>query len=165
MTGGSKLVMTASARIMISPVPGATFIICGPRMRANDGRAVSNFIDQSLTGEPITIHDYRSQTGCFLHADDLIDGMIPMRNSPADFAGPVNFGNAGEFTMRGLAEELVQRLSGAWKMRHLSLPLDDLRQRQPDIGLAVEKPGWTPTVDLEDGQKETIVCFGKLLQS
>jgi UDP-glucuronate decarboxylase len=136
----------------------------GPRMHPNDGRVVSNFIVQALRGEPITIYGDGTQTRSFCYVDDLIDGMVRLMESPADFTGPVNIGNPGEFTMIELAE-MVLRLAGCSStINFLPLPEDDPKQRQPDITLAREKLGWQPTVALEDGLKETVAYFRRCLQ-
>ena len=136
----------------------------GPRMHPNDGRVVSNFIIQALKGEDITIYGDGLQTRSFCYVDDLIDGMVRMMRSPADFVGPVNMGNPCEFTMLELAE-LVLRLSGSQsKMAFRPLPEDDPKQRRPDIALAMSKLGWKPTVSLADGLVPTIDYFRTVLQ-
>lgn len=135
----------------------------GPRMHPNDGRVVSNFIVQALRGGDITIYGDGLQTRSFCYVDDLIDAMLVMMDSPTEFTGPVNIGNPGEFTMVELAETVL-RLSGSKsKLIFQSLPLDDPKQRQPDITLAKHKLGWEPKVCLEDGLKETIAYFKKIL--
>jgi len=135
----------------------------GPRMHPNDGRVVSNFIVQALKGEPITIFGDGQQTRSFCYVDDLIEAMVRMMHSRQGFTGPVNIGNPGEFTMLELAE-LVLRLSGSKsRMEFKPLPHDDPRQRQPDISLAAEELGWKPTVPLEDGLKETIGYFRRII--
>ncbi|MDC7785557.1 SDR family oxidoreductase [Rhodoplanes sp. TEM] len=135
----------------------------GPRMHPNDGRVVSNFIVQALKGDEITIYGDGQQTRSFCYVDDLIEGMLRMMDSPAEFVGPVNIGNPGEFTMLELAE-LVLKLTGSRsKLIFKPLPADDPKQRCPDIGLAGEKLGWAPTVALEDGLKPTIAYFKGVL--
>jgi UDP-glucuronate decarboxylase len=135
----------------------------GPRMHPNDGRVVSNFIVQALKGEPITIFGDGRQTRSFCYVDDLIDALVRMMNSRQGFTGPVNIGNPGEFTMLELAE-LVVRLSGSKsRMDFKPLPADDPRQRRPDIAVAGQELGWKPTVALEDGLKETITYFRKIV--
>lgn len=130
----------------------------GPRMTANDGRVVSNFIMQALRGEDITVYGDGTQTRSFCYVDDLIDGIVKMMNAE-NFTGPVNIGNPGEFTMLELAE-LVLKLTGSKsKIIHQPLPSDDPTQRCPVIDLAKEKLGWEPTVKLEDGLKVTIKYF------
>lgn len=131
----------------------------GPRMHPNDGRVVSNFIMQVLRGRDITIYGDGKQTRSFCYVDDLIDGFMRMMDSPADFPGPVNLGNPGEFTMLELAEKVISLVGGVSKLVFESLPADDPRQRQPDISLANERLGWEPRVSLEDGLKETIRYF------
>jgi UDP-glucuronate decarboxylase len=135
----------------------------GPRMHPNDGRVVSNFIVQALKGEPITIYGDGSQSRSFCYVDDLIEGMIRLMESPAEFTGPVNIGNPDEFTMIELAEKVLGHVGGPSKLVFRPLPADDPRQRQPDIALAREKLGWQPTVKLDDGLKETIAYFKRNL--
>jgi len=135
----------------------------GPRMHPNDGRVVSNFIVQALQGKDITIYGDGSQTRSFCYVDDLIDAMVRMMATEAGFTGPVNIGNPTEFTMLELAQ-LVLKLSGSKsKIVYEPLPSDDPKQRQPNIDLAKAKLGWTPKVSLEDGLRETICYFSKLL--
>lgn len=135
----------------------------GPRMHPNDGRVVSNFIVQALKGEPITLYGSGQQTRSFCYVDDLIEGMLSFMNSPADFIGPVNIGNPGEFTMLELAEKVVTLTGSRSPLVYLPLPPDDPRQRQPNIELAKNALGWEPKISLEDGLKETIAYFRKLL--
>jgi len=135
----------------------------GPRMHPKDGRVVSNFIVQALKGEDITMYGDGLQTRSFCYVDDLIEGMLRLMDSPADFTGPVNIGNPGEFTMLELAENVLRLVGGKSKLTFHPLPADDPKQRQPDIALAKEKLGWTPTVNLEDGLKETVEYFRTLL--
>jgi UDP-glucuronate decarboxylase len=135
----------------------------GPRMHPQDGRVVSNFIVQALKGENITIFGSGQQTRSFCYVDDLIDGMLRLMDSPADFTGPVNIGNPGEFTMLELAENVLRLVGGHSKLTFHPLPEDDPKQRQPDIALAKSTLGWEPKVGLEDGLKETIGYFRKLL--
>jgi UDP-glucuronate decarboxylase len=131
----------------------------GPRMHPNDGRVVSNFIMQALRGEDITIYGDGLQTRSFCYVDDLINGFMAMMATPADFTGPVNLGNPGEFTMRELAEAILRLTDSKARMVFEPLPQDDPRQRKPDIALAKSKLGWEPKVSLEDGLKETIRYF------
>ncbi len=135
----------------------------GPRMHPNDGRVVSNFIVQALKGEDITIYGDGQQTRSFCYVDDLIEAMLRMMATPAEFTGPVNVGNPGEFTMLELAEKVLKLTGGTSKLLFQPLPADDPRQRQPNISLAKEKFGWEPKVGLDDGLKETIAYFRKLL--
>jgi UDP-glucuronate decarboxylase len=137
----------------------------GPRMHPNDGRVVSNFIVQALRGEKITIYGDGSQTRSFCYVDDLIEGLVRMMNSEAGFAGPVNMGNPGEFTMLQLAEKVILLTASKSKLVFMPLPVDDPRQRQPDITLVKEKLCWEPRISLEDGLKETISYFRKLLDA
>jgi UDP-glucuronate decarboxylase len=135
----------------------------GPRMNPHDGRVVSNFIVQALEGKDITIYGDGQQTRSFCYVDDLIEAFVRMMNSEVGFTGPVNTGNPGEFTMLQLAETIL-RLSGSKsKLVFEPLPSDDPKQRQPNIELAKSKLGWEPKVNLEDGLKETIAYFRKVL--
>ena len=135
----------------------------GPRMHPNDGRVVSNFIVQALRGDDITIYGDGSQTRSFCYCDDLIEAMIRAMRTDDDFTGPVNIGNPGEFTMLALAE-MVLRLTGSRsKLVFQPLPADDPRQRRPDIALARQVLGWEPSVPLEDGLKETIAYFRRVV--
>jgi len=131
----------------------------GPRMHPNDGRVVSNFIMQAIKGEPITIYGDGSQTRSFCYVDDMIEGMLRLMDSPAEFIGPVNVGNPNEITMLELAEKILTRIGGPSRIVHRPLPADDPRQRQPDIALARERLGWQPKVALDDGLEETIAYF------
>jgi UDP-glucuronate decarboxylase len=132
-------------------------------MHPNDGRVVSNFIVQALKGEDITIYGDGSQTRSFCYVDDLIEGFVRMMDTEAGFTGPVNLGNPNEFSMLELAEKVLQLVGGHSKLVYQPLPIDDPRQRQPNIALAKEKLDWVPEVQLDDGLKETIVYFRKLL--
>ena len=137
----------------------------GPRMHPNDGRVVSNFIVQALTGEPITIYGDGSQTRSFCYVDDMIDGFLRFMALDADQPGPLNLGNPCEFTMLELAE-LVLRLTGSSsRLVYKPLPIDDPRQRQPDISKAKALLGWEPQVPLEEGIKRTIAYFRALLDN
>jgi UDP-glucuronate decarboxylase len=137
----------------------------GPRMHPNDGRVVSNFIVQALRGEPLTIYGDGSQTRSFCYVDDLIEGMLRMMESPAEFVGPVNLGNPGEFTMLQLAEMVVRLTGSSSRIDFHPLPQDDPRQRQPDVSLARDALGWNPTVELVRGLRETIDYFIALHQA
>lgn len=136
----------------------------GPRMHPNDGRVVSNFIVQALKGEKITIYGDGQQSRSFCYVDDLIEGMLRMMDSPVEFTGPVNMGNPTEFTMLQLAETVLRLTQSSSKLVFKPLPQDDPRQRQPDISLAQEKLAWAPRVELEDGLKETIAYFRKVIE-
>lgn len=135
----------------------------GPRMHPKDGRVVSNFIVQALKGEDITMYGDGQQTRSFCYVDDLIEGMLRLMDSSANFTGPVNIGNPGEFTMLELAEHVLRLVGGRSKLTFHPLPADDPKQRQPDITLAKKELSWTPTVQLEDGLRETVAYFRKLL--
>ena len=130
----------------------------GPRMDANDGRVVSNFIVQALKGEDITIYGDGKQTRSFCYVDDLIEGMIRMMNCK-DFTGPVNLGNPGEFSMLELAQKVLELTESNSKLVYMPLPGDDPTQRKPVIDLAKEKLDWEPTIALEEGLKKTIEYF------
>ena len=131
----------------------------GPRMHPNDGRVVSNFIVQALQGQDITIYGDGMQTRSFQYVDDLLEGMIRLMSTGDDFTGPVNVGNPGEFTMIELAEKIIKLTGSSSKIVFMPLPADDPMQRQPNIGLAKEKLGWEPKIDLEDGLAKTIEYF------
>lgn len=135
----------------------------GPRMHPDDGRVVSNFIVQALQGQDITIYGDGSQTRSFCYVDDLVDGIVRLMNSPDDLTGPVNLGNPTEFTIRELAEQVLRLTGGTSTLRFQPLPQDDPRQRKPDISLARERLGWTPTIPLEDGLLRTIDYFRRTL--
>lgn len=134
----------------------------GPRMDANDGRVVSNFIVQALKGEDITIYGDGKQTRSFCYVDDLIEGMIRMMNSK-DFTGPVNLGNPGEFSMLELAQKVLELTASDSKLVYMPLPGDDPTQRKPVIDLAKEKLDWEPTIALEEGLKKTIAYFKSII--
>ncbi|MFN3625336.1 MAG: UDP-glucuronic acid decarboxylase family protein [Hyphomicrobium sp.] len=135
----------------------------GPRMHPNDGRVVSNFIVQALQGQPITIYGDGEQTRSFCYVDDLVDGLVRLMESPKDFTGPVNLGNPSEFSIRQLAELVIDMTGSKSKLVAEPLPQDDPKQRQPDISLAKERLGWSPTIPLREGLKATIEYFDKLL--
>jgi UDP-glucuronate decarboxylase len=130
----------------------------GPRMLADDGRVVSNFIVQALKGENLTVYGDGSQTRSFCYVDDLIDGFVRLMNQDKT-VGPVNIGNPGEFTMLELAELVLKKVGGKSKITNLPLPADDPKQRRPDITLAKEALGWEPKVPLEEGLNRTIEYF------
>ncbi len=134
----------------------------GPRMHPFDGRVVSNFIIQAITGKDITIYGDGSQTRSFCYVDDLIDGMMAMMNGPDSFVGPVNLGNAGEFSIKELAEMVVEMTGSASKIVYMPRPEDDPSQRRPDGRLAKEKLGWEPKVQLRQGLASTIAYFKSL---
>ncbi len=136
----------------------------GSRMHPNDGRVVSNFIVQALNNEPITVYGDGSQTRSFCYVDDLIEGFIALMDSPEELTGPVNLGNPNEFTILELAEKVIDLTGSTSQIVFKPLPLDDPKQRQPDIKLAQEKLGWQPKVPLEEGLKDTVAYFDKLLK-
>ena len=131
----------------------------GPRMLPNDGRVVSNFVVQALQGKDITIYGSGNQTRSFQYVDDLIEGMIRMMDSEDDFIGPVNLGNPGEFTIRELAEKVIQLTGSTSRIVYKPLPMDDPQRRQPDISLAKERLGWQPVVKLDEGLARIIDYF------
>jgi UDP-glucuronate decarboxylase len=137
----------------------------GPRMHPNDGRVVSNFIVQALKGEDITIFGEGQQTRSFCYRDDLVDAMIRMMATGSDVVGPVNIGNPNEFTIRALAELVLELTGSSSKLVFKPLPQDDPIQRQPDISKAKELLDWQPTVELRDGLEKTIGYFDELLKS
>ena len=130
----------------------------GPRMLADDGRVVSNFIVQALKGENLTVYGDGSQTRSFCYVDDLIEGFVRLMNQDKT-VGPVNIGNPGEFTMLELAELVLKKVGGKSTITNLPLPADDPKQRRPDISLAKEMLGWEPKIPLEEGLNRTIEYF------
>ncbi len=137
----------------------------GPRMHPNDGRVVSNFIVQALKGEPITIFGDGLQTRSFCYVDDLVDGLIKMMNSAPDLTGPINLGNPVEFTMRELAEKVVEITNTRSPIEYRPLPTDDPRQRKPHIAAARNLLEWAPQIPLDEGLKRTVAYFDDLLRS
>lgn len=131
----------------------------GPRMAFNDGRVISNFITQALTGQPLTIYGDGSQTRSFCYVDDLVDGLIKMMASPVEITGPINLGNPGEKTMLEMAEKIIILTGSSSQVVHKELPIDDPRRRCPDITKARNLLAWTPRVELEEGLKKTIADF------
>lgn len=144
---------------------GRIFNTYGPRMHPQDGRVVSNFIIQALQGKPITIYGNGEQTRSFCYVDDLVDCMLAFMDSEAAFTGPMNMGNPGEFTIRQLAEMVIELSGSRSKIINEPLPADDPRQRRPDISLARKMLGWEPKVQLKDGLAKTIAWFDKSLSS
>ncbi len=136
----------------------------GPRMHPNDGRVVSNFIVQALTGQPITIYGDGKQTRSFCYVDDLIEGFIRLMNTPKGFTGPVNLGNPVEFTILELADMVIEMTASKSELDRKPLPQDDPVMRKPDISLAHEKLGWQPKVPLREGLQKTIDYFDDLLR-
>ncbi len=137
----------------------------GPRMHPNDGRVVSNFVVQALRGEDLTIYGDGSQTRSFCFVDDLVDGLMRLMESRDGFTGPVNLGNPGEFTIRELAEKVIEMVGGSAKLVFQPLPSDDPTQRQPDISVANAELGWSPNISLAQGLKPTIEYFDRLLKA
>lgn len=131
----------------------------GPRMHPSDGRVVSNFIIQALRGEPITIYGEGNQTRSFCYVDDLVEGFLALMDSEKGFPGPVNLGTPREFTIRQLAELVIEMTGSTSQLVFEDLPQDDPMQRKPDISLAKEKLKWEPTVKLEEGLARTIAYF------
>jgi dTDP-glucose 4,6-dehydratase len=129
----------------------------GPRMRPDDGRVVSNFLVQALTGQPLTIYGDGSQTRSFCFVEDEVRGFLALLDS--EVTGPVNIGNPGEFTMRELADLVLEVTGSDSPIVHEPLPIDDPKQRRPDISLATDVLGWTPTVDLRAGLERTAEFF------
>ena len=135
----------------------------GPKMNPFDGRVVSNFIVQALKGEDVTIYGDGDQTRSFCYVDDLINGITKFMNSTSDINGPINLGNNSEFTMIELAEKVLKLTKSKSTLIFKPLPLDDPRQRQPDLTEAKERLDWEPLVSLDDGLKETINYFKKIV--
>jgi len=131
----------------------------GPRMHPADGRVVSNFIVQALTGQPLTLYGAGTQTRSFCYVDDLIDGLVRLMNSPDEVTGPINLGNPVEFSMAELADAVIKETGSSSEVTFAPLPADDPRQRNPDIAQARELLGWEPTVPLQDGLRRTIEDF------
>jgi UDP-glucuronate decarboxylase len=131
----------------------------GPRMHPNDGRVVSNFIVQALRGENITVYGDGSQTRSFCYASDTIGGLLALMDSSRGFTGPVNLGNPDEFTILALAELVVEMTGSRSEIVFQPLPKDDPCRRKPDIALARNALGWSPSVPLREGLRETIDYF------
>ncbi len=136
----------------------------GPRMHPRDGRVVSNFIVQALRGEDITIFGDGSQTRSFQYVDDLLNGATALMATDSSVTGPVNIGNPDEFTIKELAEMVIEMTNTKSKIVYKPLPQDDPMQRKPDITLARETLGWEPTIKLEEGLKDTIAYFDNLMK-
>ena len=135
----------------------------GPRMHPEDGRVVSNFIVQALKGEDITLYGDGTQTRSFCFVDDLVDGLIRLMATVPGVTGPINLGNPGEFTIRQLAETIVEMTGSRSRLVHRPLPQDDPRQRRPDLTCAKAELGWQPTTVLRDGLVRTIAYFRQLI--
>lgn len=136
----------------------------GPRMHPNDGRVVSNFIMQALRGDDITLYGDGQQTRSFCYVDDLVEGLIRLMESPDGVTGPINLGNPGEFTIKELAEHVIDLTGSGSKMVNEPLPQDDPKQRQPNITRAKDHLDWEPTIALRDGLTKTIAYFDGLLK-
>jgi UDP-glucuronate decarboxylase len=136
----------------------------GPRMHPQDGRVVSNFIIQALQNKDITVYGDGSQTRSFCYRDDLIEGMIRLMNADDGMSNPVNIGNPGEFTIKQLAEMVIELTGSTSKISYQELPQDDPMQRKPDISIAMDKLNWKPKVELKDGLQKTIQYFDNLLK-
>ena len=137
----------------------------GPRMHPNDGRVISNFVMQALRDDDITIYGDGHQTRSFCYVDDLVDGLIRLMESPDDVSGPINLGNPSEFTIRELAELIIDLTGSASKIEHRALPIDDPRQRKPDIRKALELLNWQPRLPLREGLVKTIAYFEDYLSA
>ena len=135
----------------------------GPRMHHADGRVVSNFIVQALRGQPITIYGEGEQTRSFCYVDDLVEGFIKLMESEAEVTGPINLGNPGEFTIRALAQKVIELTGSQSPLVFEDLPADDPRQRQPDITRARTVLNWEPGIALDAGLKKTVAYFRTLL--
>ena len=135
----------------------------GPRMHPNDGRVVSTFIVQALTGQPITIFGDGEQTRSFCYVDDLVRGLVKLMDSPADVTGPINLGNPSEWTILELAEKVIAMTGSASKIVRKPLPQDDPKQRRPDISMARDTLDWSPVTPVDEGLARTIEYFDLLL--
>lgn len=135
----------------------------GPRMHPNDGRVVSNFIVQALKSEPITLYGDGQQTRSFCYVDDLVEGLIRLMDSDRGITGPINLGNPGEFTIRELAEQVIECTGSSSELVFKPLPSDDPMQRQPDISVAKQTLGWEPEIALREGLEKTVEYFDQLL--
>jgi UDP-glucuronate decarboxylase len=137
----------------------------GPRMHLNDGRVVSNFIIQALSGRNITVYGDGTQTRSFCYVDDMIDGLVKLMNTPDDFTGPVNLGNPSEISILELAEKVLKITKSRSKIVHKPLPQDDPVRRCPDITLAKKRLGWQPKTNLDEGLKKTVEYFKRILSA
>ena len=142
---------------------GRIFNTYGPRMRPDDGRVISNFIVQALQGKDITIYGDGSQTRSFCYVDDLIEAIIKLMNTEKGYTGPMNLGNPCEFSILELAEIIIDLTKSKSKLNFKDLPMDDPKQRQPDITLAKDKLNWEPKFQLEEGLPKTIKYFDEIL--
>jgi UDP-glucuronate decarboxylase len=137
----------------------------GPRMHPSDGRVVSTFIVQALRGADITLFGDGAQTRAFCYVDDMIDGFVKLMDTSSDVTGPINLGNPVEATMRQLAEHVIEIIGAKSKIIHLPLPVDDPRQRLPDISTAQAVLKWNPKIDLDTGLRKTVAYFDHLLST
>jgi len=136
----------------------------GPRMHPDDGRVVSNFVVQALRGRDITVYGDGSHTRSFCYVDDLVDGLVQLMRTPDKVTGPVNLGNPVEFTIRELAEIVLDMTGSSSRIVHEPLPIDDPKRRRPDISRADEILDWRPSTPLREGLAPTIAYFERLLQ-
>ena len=136
----------------------------GPRMHPNDGRVVSNFIVQALRDEPVTVYGDGSQTRSFCYISDMVEALVRLMATPAEFTGPINLGNPNEFTMIELAERVIEMTNSKSEITFLPLPADDPVKRRPDIMLAASTLSWEPDVSLIRGLQETIAYFDRTLK-
>lgn len=143
---------------------GRIFNTYGPRMHPEDGRVVSTFIVQALTKKPITVFGDGIQTRSFCYVDDMIDGLCLFMETSEDFTGPLNLGNPDQISVLELAEMIIKLTGSKSKIVFKALPADDPKQRQPDISLAMDKLGWEPKVNFEEGLEKTIAYFDDLLR-
>lgn len=134
----------------------------GPRMDKNDGRVISNFLVQALSGKPLTVYGTGQQSRSFQYVDDLVKGLVKMMASPKNFQGPVNLGNPNEFTVLELAKKIIRLTKSPSLIAHKPLPQDDPKQRRPDISLAKKHLKWSPKIELNQGLKKTITYFNAL---
>lgn len=144
---------------------GRIFNTYGPRMHPNDGRVVSNFIMQALQNKDITLYGDGNQTRSFCYADDLIEAFVRIMGTDDSFTGPVNIGNPHEFTIKQLAETVIELTNSSSQIEYLPLPSDDPMQRKPDISLARRELDWEPTIQLKEGLTKTIAYFDGLIKS
>jgi UDP-glucuronate decarboxylase len=143
---------------------GRIFNTYGPRMHPNDGRVVSNFIVQALKGEDITLYGDGQQTRSFCYVDDLVEAFVAYMDKDGDIPGPINLGNPTEFTIKQLAENVLELTGSKSKLVYRPLPSDDPKQRQPDIAKAKDLLGWQPRIALRDGLAKTIAYFDALMK-
>jgi UDP-glucuronate decarboxylase len=137
----------------------------GPKMHIHDGRVVSNFIMQALRDEPITVYGEGSQTRCFCYVDDMVEGLIRLMGSDDDFTGPVNLGNSSEFTIRELAEKIIDMTNSGSKLHFSPLPEDDPLIRKPDTNLAKEKLNWEAKTELDAGLSQAVEYFKNYIEN